>query len=49
MCLNPIKFVFREEGRKYLGFMLTHSDIEANPDKSTIVLSMQSSTNLKEV
>jgi len=33
MCLNPEKCAFGVEGGKFLGFMLTHRGIEANPDK----------------
>ena len=33
MGLNPDKCVFKVEGGKFLGFMLTHRDIEANPNK----------------
>jgi len=33
MRLNPEKCVFYVEGGKFLGFMLTHHGIKANPDK----------------
>jgi len=33
MRLNPEKCTFKVEGGKFLGFMLTHRGIEANPDK----------------
>ena len=33
----------------FLGFMLTHRGIEANPDKCQVILSMRSPKNIKEV
>jgi len=33
MRLNPDKCAFGVEGGKFLGFMLTHRGIEANPEK----------------
>ena len=33
MRLNPHKCVFAVEAEKFLGFMLTHQGIEANPNK----------------
>ena len=47
--LNPEKFTFGVEGGKFLGFMLTHRGIEANPDKFQAILSMRSTKNIKEV
>jgi len=47
MRLNPAKCVFGVEGGKFLGFMLTHRGIKANPDKCEPI--MRSSINLKEV
>jgi len=49
MKLNLEKCVFGVEGGKFLGFMLTHRGIEANPDKCSAILNTQSSTTLKEV
>jgi len=49
MRLNPAKCVFGVEGGKFLGFMLTHRGIEANPDKCEAISSMRSPINLKEV
>jgi len=49
MRLNPAKCVFGVEGGKFLGFMLTHRGIEANPDKCSAILDTQSPTTLKEV
>jgi len=48
MRLNPEKCVFGVTGGKFLGFMLTHRGIEANPDKCQAVLSMRSPANIKE-
>ena len=49
MRLNPAKCVLGVEGGKFLGFMLTHRGIEANPDKCSAILDTQSPTTLKEV
>jgi len=49
MRLNPTKCVIGVEGEKFLGFMLTQREIEANPDKCSVILAMKSSTNLKEI
>jgi len=49
MRLNPAKCVFGVEGGKFLGFMLTHKGIEANPDKCSAILHTQSPTTLKEM
>jgi len=49
MRLNPKKCVFGVAGRKFLGFMLTHRGIEANPDKCQAVVNMRSPTNIKEI
>ena len=49
MRLNPEKCTFGVGGGKFLGFMITHRGIEANPDKFDIVIQMQSPTNVKEV
>jgi len=40
MNLNPEKCTFKVEGGKFLGFMLTHRGIEANPDKCQAILRM---------
>ena len=48
MRLNLSKCVFGVEGGKFLGFMLTHKGIEANPDKYEAISTMRSPTNLKE-
>ena len=49
MKLNPEKCTFRVEGGKFLGFMLTHRGIEANPDKCQVILGMRSPKNIKKV
>ena len=49
MCLNPRKCTFGVGGGKFLGFMITHHIIEANPDKCTTILEMHSLTNVREV
>jgi len=49
MRLKPAKCVFGVEGGKFLGFMLTHKGIGANPDKCLAILDTQSLTTLKEV
>jgi len=49
MKLNPEKCTFGVEGRKFLGFMLTHRGIEANPDKCQVILNMRSSNSVKKV
>ena len=49
MRLNPKKCVFGVEGGKFLGFMLTHRGIEANPVKCKAITDMRSPSNLKEI
>ena len=49
MRLNPTKCTFAVEAGKFLGFMLTQREIEANPDKCKAILEMKSPTSLKEV
>jgi len=49
MKLNPEKCTFEVEGGKFLGFMLTHQGIEANPDKCQVILGMRCPKNIKEV
>jgi len=49
MKLNPEKCTFGVEGGKFLGFMLTHRGIEANPDKCQTIMGMRSPKNIKEV
>jgi len=49
MKLNPEKCTFGVEGGKFLGFMLTHRGIQANPDKCQAIVGMRSPKNIKEV
>jgi len=49
MRLKPQKCAFGVEGGKFLGFMLTHRGIEANPDKCRAITKMRSLENLKEI
>ena len=49
MRLNPEKCAFGVEGGKFLGFMLTHRGIVANPDKCKTITEMRSPKNLKEI
>lgn len=47
--LNLKKCIFRVQGGKFLGFMLTHRGIEANPEKCTSIIAMRSLNTLKEL
>ena len=49
MRLNPEKCAFGVEGGKFLGFMLTHRGIEANPEKCKAIAEMRSPSSLKEI
>ncbi|XP_068475223.1 uncharacterized protein [Phaseolus vulgaris] len=49
MRLNPEKCAFGVEGGKFLGFMLTHRGIEANPEKCKAITEMRSPNGLKEI
>ncbi|XP_074356818.1 uncharacterized protein LOC141696593 [Apium graveolens] len=49
MKLNPQKCVFGVESRKFLGFIVNHRGIEANPAKIKALLDMKSPTNVKQV
>ncbi|XP_022877090.1 uncharacterized protein LOC111395342 [Olea europaea var. sylvestris] len=49
MKLNPAKCAFGVASGKFLGFMITHRGIEANPDKIQALASMESPRNKKEV
>ena len=49
MRLNPHKCTFTVATGRFLGFMLTHRGIEANPDKCRVILEMKSPTTVKEV
>ena len=49
MYLNPEKCTFKVGGGKFLGFMIIHQGIEANPIKCISILEMRSPTNVQEV
>lgn len=49
MRLNPDKCIFGVQADKFLGFMLTHRGIEANPNKYQEIIDMRSPTSVKEV
>jgi len=49
MKLNPEKCAFDIKGGKFLGFILTHQAIEANPDKCQAINEMRSPQNVKEM
>ena len=41
MRLKPYKYAFTVAARKFLGFMLTHRGIKANPNKCQAILEMK--------
>jgi len=47
--LNPEKCIFGIEAGKFLGFLLTKREIEANLDKCAAILAMRSPATVKEV
>ena len=49
MKLNPNKCAFGVSLGKFLGFMISHRGIEANPDKIQAILDMKPPQNTKEV
>ena len=49
MKLNPVKCAFRVSLGKFLGFMVSQRDIEANPKKVKVILEMTPPRNVKEV
>ena len=49
MKLNPAKCTFGVSAEKFLGFIVNHRGIEANPDKIKAVLDMPSPSGIKEV
>ena len=49
MKLNPTKCAFGVSADKFLGFIVNHRGIEANPDKIKAVLDMSSQSGIKEV
>ena len=48
MKLNPEKCAFGVESDKFLGFMVSHRGIEANPEKIQAIVQIRSPRNLKE-
>ena len=49
MRLNPNKCDFGVSSRKFLGFIVSHMGIEANPDKIQAILNIKPPQNIKEV
>ena len=49
MNLNPAKCAFGVSAGKFLGFIVNHRGIEANPDKIKALLDMPSPTGIKQV
>ena len=49
MRLNPSKCAFGVESGKFLGFMVHHRGIEANPEKIQTLVDMKSPTKVKDV
>src|ERR1051325_9702285 len=49
MRLNPDKCTFGVQADKFLGFMLTNREIEANLDKCQAIISMRSPITVREV
>ena len=49
MKLNPSKCAFKVLSGKFLGFMVSHRRIEANPEKIKAILDMKPPQNIKEV
>ena len=47
--LNPDKCVFGVKARKFLGFMISHKGIEANPEKMEAILNMKAPKTLNEL
>ena len=49
MKLNPAKCAFEVSAEKFLGFIVNHRGIEANPDKIKVVLDMPPPSGIKKV
>ena len=49
MKLNPSKCAFGVSSRKFLGFMVSHREIEVNLDKIQAILDMKPPRSIKEV
>ncbi|RDX64234.1 Retrovirus-related Pol polyprotein from transposon opus, partial [Mucuna pruriens] len=48
MRMNLDKCMFEVQGGKFLGFILTHKGIEANPNKCGAIINIKSPRNMKE-
>lgn len=49
MKLNPSKCAFKVELGKFLGFMVSEREIDANPERVEVVVGMLSPSNLHKV
>ena len=49
MKLNPDKCTFGAKAGKFLGFMISHRGIEANPEKMEAILNMKAPKTLNEL
>ena len=49
MKLNPKNCVFRVRMGKFLGFMISSREIDANPDKIQAIFDMKSPRNVRKV
>ncbi|KAL2226151.1 UNVERIFIED_CONTAM: Retrovirus-related Pol polyprotein from transposon [Sesamum indicum] len=49
MKLNPDKCTFSVRGGKFLGYMVSEREIEANPEKIQVIMNLRSPTSIKEV
>ena len=49
LCLNASKCSFGAKLWKFLGYMVTHSGIEVNPNQIKVINNLQSPQNPKEV
>ena len=49
MKLNPSKCAFEVSSGKFIGFMVSHRGIKANPEKIKAILDMKPPQSIKEV
>lgn len=49
MNLNPVKCAFGVSVGKFLGFMVSHRGIEANPKKVNVIINMKSPQTIKDI
>ena len=47
--LNPVKCVFGVKAEKFLGFIISHRGIEANPKKIEAILNMKALKTLNKL